>query len=222
MGRTPIQEYYARRAPEHDLVYEKPERQADLESLRSLLGELLAGHDVLELACGTGYWTQVIAGTARSVVGVDVNPEVLSLAKLRLDPVRSVSFTIADATRPTDIEGEFTAALATFWWSHVPIRDLPVFLDDLRRRLGEGARLVFVDNRYVDGSSTPIEERDSSGNSYQMRTLEDGSRHRVLKNFPEPREIRAALAEVGAGVELKLLDHYWCAWCTTVGSEGQK
>ena len=79
-----------------------------------------------------------------------------------------------------------------------------MFLDDLRRRLGEGARLVFVDNRYVDGSSTPIEERDSSGNSYQIRTLEDGSRHRVLKNFPEPCEIRAALAEVARRREIVL------------------
>ena len=37
------------------------------------------------------------------------------------------------------------------------------------------ARFVFVDNRYVPGSSTPISREDGQGNEYQERTLRDGT-----------------------------------------------
>ena len=38
--------------------------------------------------------------------------------------------------------------------------------------------MVFIDNRYVEGSSTPISARDDEGDTYQDRTLEDGARFR--------------------------------------------
>jgi SAM-dependent methyltransferase len=213
MTKTGIEGYYARRAPEFDAVYDKPERQADLCALRDLAGDLLAGHDVLELACGTGYWTQAIAGSARSVTATDISTEMLSQARVRCDFGESVDFAVGDAWRPQDIDGDFTAALAAFWWSHVPVQDLSEFLQRLSSRLGPGALLVFMDNRFVEGSSTPIANRDAGGNSYQMRSLLDGSTHHVLKNFPDPDEISGALGRVGEHVELRLFDYYWCAWC---------
>ncbi len=57
-------DYYAKRASEYERIYEKPERQNDLEILRNLFRKTLAGRNVLEIACGTGYWTQVVAQTA--------------------------------------------------------------------------------------------------------------------------------------------------------------
>jgi hypothetical protein len=53
--------YYERRAAEYDAIYDKPERQDDLEELKVRLRELFAGRTVLEIAAGTGCWTQHIA-----------------------------------------------------------------------------------------------------------------------------------------------------------------
>ena len=53
-----IKEYYAARAGEYDRIYQKPERQVDLRKIESWLQTTLAGRAVLEIACGTGYWTQ--------------------------------------------------------------------------------------------------------------------------------------------------------------------
>ncbi len=43
----------------------------------------LAGKRVVDMACGEGYGSSVLAGTAASVVGVDANPEAHEHARLR-------------------------------------------------------------------------------------------------------------------------------------------
>ncbi|PIF90927.1 hypothetical protein CLU86_1824 [Acidovorax sp. 62] len=53
-----MQDYYAARAKEYDQIYAKPTRQADLRQMEAWLPTVLAGRNVLEIACGTGYWTQ--------------------------------------------------------------------------------------------------------------------------------------------------------------------
>ena len=73
-----IRSYYARRAKEYEEIYRKPERQGDLRELEAMLGAAFSGMDVLEIACGTGYWTQFIARSAHSVHAVDVNPRTYS------------------------------------------------------------------------------------------------------------------------------------------------
>jgi demethylmenaquinone methyltransferase/2-methoxy-6-polyprenyl-1,4-benzoquinol methylase len=69
--------------------------------------------------------------------------------------------------------------------------------------------LVFIDNAYVEGSSTPISTTDSDGNTYQSRTLEDGSTHVVLKNFPTEAQIRQTINDIGSNVEVEFLKYYW-------------
>ena len=40
-----------------------------------------AGAKVFEVACGTGYWTEVLARSAASVFATDINDEVLAVAR---------------------------------------------------------------------------------------------------------------------------------------------
>jgi len=68
-----------------------------------------------------------------------------------------------------------------------------------------------MDNLYIDGSSTPIAERDAEGNTYQLRCLADGSENRVLKNFPSQAELRAQLEPHAAAFSYRALEHYWLA-----------
>ena len=62
-----LETYYAKRAREYERIYEKAERQEELAWLRERLPQLFANRHVLEIACGTGYWTQYLAKTAASV-----------------------------------------------------------------------------------------------------------------------------------------------------------
>jgi SAM-dependent methyltransferase len=47
------------------------------------IAERAAGRRVVDLACGEGYGSAVLARTARSVVGVDANPEAFEHARLK-------------------------------------------------------------------------------------------------------------------------------------------
>ena len=207
MDSPELLEYYRRRAGEYEAIYAKPERQADLAWLRGHIPQRLAGRRVLEIACGTGYWTTLIARSAASVVATDAAEEPMALARAKSYPPDRVRFALADAFHLDAQLGRFDAALAVFWWSHVPLSRIDEFLASLHRRLETGARVVLMDNLYVSASSTPIADRDAEGNSYQLRRLADGSETRVLKNFPTEMELRSHLPLQS----YRALEYYWIA-----------
>ncbi len=201
--------YYARRAEEYERIYGKPERQEDLGRLRGLVERVFGGEDVLEVACGTGYWTEVAARRAASVAATDINAEVLAIARAKPIVAGKVAFLEADAYALPSLGRRFTAGLAAFWWSHVPRARLRGFLEGWHGVLGRGARVVCIDNVYVEGSSTAISRTDERGDTYQMRKLGDGSRHEVLKNFPTEGELRGAVAGLAGEVKVEWLQYYW-------------
>lgn len=207
-----LQRYYALRAREYESIYAKPERQAELAWLRSHVEDFARGRRVLEVACGTGYWTAVLARSAAAVRATDRTDEVLAIARAKDLPRDVVVFESADAFDLDPVAGRFDAAFAGFWWSHVRRMDLGRFLAGLHRRLVRPARVLLLDNRYVEGSSTSVFRKDAAGDTYQMRALSDGTRHEVLKNFPSPDEVRQVLAAAGASAShVGETTHFWHA-----------
>jgi ubiquinone/menaquinone biosynthesis C-methylase UbiE len=214
-----LAKYYAERAPYYERVYHKPERQSDLRQLRELVVTACAGKDVLEVACGTGYWTEIISSAAASIVALDFNEEVLAFARSKPIPSGKVTFLRGDAFALRRLPRQFDAALVGFWWSHVPKARLPEFLLGLHRTLEPGATVIAFDNAYVQGSSTPLSRKDSDGNplshrdtdgnTYQERVLDDGSMHQIVKNFPTEDELRATVEAIATDVKVKFLTYYW-------------
>ena len=211
---TALQTYYAARAAEYDRIYQKPERQADLRAIEAWLPPHFAGNNVLEVACGTGYWTQFIAPVARKVVAVDAAPETMEIAKTR-GAMAAVQFVTGDAYALQAMPavaaeaGQFEAAFAGFWYSHVPKARQPAFLQGLCAVLKPGSQVVLLDNRFVAGSSSPLSDSDADGNTYQTRPLDDGSRHRILKNFPTEAELLASVASLGEQARVTQWPYYW-------------
>jgi SAM-dependent methyltransferase len=205
-----MQAYYVQRAAIYERVYHKPERQADLRAMEAALAAPFAGRRVLELACGTGWWTPHGARNAAHWLATDLSPETLALAQRKTLPA-CVQFAAVDAYSWQGLPAneKFDAAFAGCWWSHVPLARLQPWLACLHEHLLPGSRVVFLDNSYVPTSSTPISRRDPQGNTYQQRSLEDGSSHEVLKNFPKPQEAFAALGPRAHSATWTAYNHYW-------------
>jgi toxoflavin synthase len=87
-------------------------RHAELPSLLAAVGPV-AGVRVLDLACGTGVITRLLLGLgAREVVGVDLSPDMIALAR-RDTPGTAARFVVADAAGLPH-QGAFDTVTAVF------------------------------------------------------------------------------------------------------------
>jgi SAM-dependent methyltransferase len=205
----PLEQYYAKRASEYEQIYDKPERQHELAWLRRRIPEILRGRTVLEVACGTGYWTQFIAPSAKRVYACDINDAVLEIAREKPIPAGKASFFKADAVTLENVPPGCNAAFAGFWWSHVKKSSLTQFVANLAARLEPGATVAILDNSFAEGSSTPVTRRDAEGNTYQMRKLASGEEYEVLKNFPSSLDLAESVRPVAREARLESLTYYW-------------
>jgi len=208
---TELAEYYRERAAEYDAVYAKPERQHDLARLHEQLPGLVAGRRVIEIAAGTGYWTRTLATSAAAITATDINTEPLAIAGARAYPPGRVTFATADAYALDQVPGEFDTAFAGFFWSHILRADLPRFLAGLQGRLGPGATVIVLDNRYVPGSSQPVTRTSEQGDTFQRRQLRDGRQYEIIKNFPGQDQFAADIAPVATGLTWTELRYFWLA-----------
>jgi Methylase involved in ubiquinone/menaquinone biosynthesis len=186
--------YYAARANEYEKVYACPARQRDLLDLHKIIPAYLSRRRVLDVACGTGYWTRLIAPRAAAVTGVDLSPEVLAIAKAHQPMSAPATFVIGDAFALDQVSGTFDAAFLGFWWSHIPDFDLHRFLTGLHERLGAGALVVVLDNRCVEASSP------------------------LVDYAPSPESVQGTIAIAGGThISTRELQDYWYAAYTVAG-----
>lgn len=200
--------YYKDRAREYEKIYFKPERQNDLKRATEILQVVFNNKEIFEIACGTGYWTERIAKTAKTILATDINDTVIEVAKSKNYSPAAVRFQIADIFNlPVGLEYE--SIFGGFIWSHIKVEDLNNFIDRLHKLIVKGGIAVFIDNNYVEGSNLPITDIDNMGNTFQTRQLENGSKHKVLKNFPTKKFIRQLLADKASDINIINLKYYW-------------
>lgn len=204
-----IKKYYSHRAPEYEKIYSKPERQKDLGELKSLVKKILKGKTIIEVACGTGYWTGIISTAAHSITAIDSGEEVLNIARSKSYKNNNTEFRVEDAFPLSGIQTSFNAAFCGFWLSHIELNKTDSFLKNLHTKLKPGSVVVMIDNNFVEGSSTSISRTDDKGNSYQVRNLEDSSKYEIIKNFYSEEELKRLFSKYSSEVEVINLEYYW-------------
>ena len=207
MDDRTIIEYYRKRVAEYDEMYGPPELQADFAWLTQWLQKNVAGTDVLEVACGTGHWTKVASATARRIVASDINWNLLHAARQKVEG-RDVDFLVADAYNLPVTPNTFNCGMAHFWLSHVSRSEISSFLKSFCRHFKAGNRILFIDTKWVEGYRRPLSRRDEDDNTYQLRTLKDGSQFEILKNYFTGAELAAWLGAFGS-VEVRELTYNW-------------
>jgi len=196
--------YYRRRAAEYDVTAYGDDVAAACAHIARLVAEMRPVGSVLEIACGTGLWTEALAVWADTVTAIDAAPEMVAIARDRVQPA-NVSFEVADvfswrsATR-------FDVIFFSAWLSHVPASRFGRFWQLLRGLLAGGGRVLFIDEHvdergkesYVAGQEEVVERR-----------LADGSTFRVIKNFVEPEELELRLRWMGWDCVIRRVSSRW-------------
>lgn len=204
--------YYRARAAEYDELY------ADRAHWDALIAPLPIGGDVLELACGTGRWTSLLAARAQSVTAVDAAPEMIAIARERVTglPVEFVAADLFTWHPPRRYDTVFFA----FWLSHVPPARFAAFWSLVRAALGPDGHACFLDTDH----RVQQEEDVLTGQPAPTvrRWLNDGSQYRVVKLFYRPEELTTRLAELGWSAEIHQAGNWLLIGTATPPAQSRK
>ena len=185
--------YYRAHAPDYDLAY------LGNDDWDRCIEELPIAGAVLELACGTGHWTPLLAARARSLTALDAAPEALALARQRVQGL-AVEFIETDvfAWEPPR---RYDTVFFAFWLTHVPPSRFADFWAMVGAALARDGRVCFLD----DASQARASERELANQATPTvwRPLRDGSEHRVVKVYYSPGELATRLAELGWSAEVR-------------------
>jgi SAM-dependent methyltransferase len=170
--------------------------------IESAVAAAAPGGDVLELACGPGTWTPMLAARATTLTAVDSSPEMLALAARRAPGVRFVEADLFAWEPDRRYDGVFFG----FFLSHVPRERFDAFWAMVGRALKPGGRVVFADDGYRTGDELVYGE-DSDR---IRRRLNDGNAFDIIKVPHEPARLQERLRELGWDVRISAAGpFYW-------------
>ncbi len=211
-------EYYRARANEYDQWFFRQGRYdqgealnrlwfREVEQVREALHHFRPAGRVLELACGTGLWTEQIVAHADHITAVDSSAEVIALNAGRVDSPL-VEYLQADIFE-WQPERRFDLVFFAFWLSHVPAERFEPFWRTVASALKPGGRVFFVDSAYSETSSARDHVLEGPQATTINRRLNDGREFRIVKIFYRPEDLRAQLAALGFRAQVRQTANYF-------------
>jgi len=101
---------------------------------------IVAGRDVLDIACGTGYGSALLAQHAARVTGADLAQPAIDHARARYAAVPNLEFRQADCAALPFPDGSFDAVVSFETLEHIAAQE--AFLDEVRRVLRPAGLLI--------------------------------------------------------------------------------
>lgn len=211
-------EYYRARAAEYDEWFERRGRFdrgadanarwfAELETVYAAFDALAPGGDALELAPGTGIWTERLLGFATTVTAVDASEEMIAINRVRVHDDR-VQYVVDDlfGWQPTRT---YDSVVFSFWISHVPLERLDAFLLTVARALKPGGKVFFLDGRREPTSIAIDHQLPEVGAQIMTRKLNDGRAFEIVKNFYDPAALAAQCQRAGLDIAVQETPTYF-------------
>ncbi len=203
--------YYRARAAEYDEWWHRTGRFdrgaednaawfADVRSLEAWLQARGPLGRTLELACGTGLWTERLLRQCTTLDAVDASEEVLAINRARCGA--APRHTKADLFAFTPEPATYDTVFFGFWLSHVPEDRFDEFWAMVRSALAPGGRALFVDSRFDATSTARDHTLRSPDDDVVTRRLNDGREFRVVKIFHEPARLATKLEAQGWRAEV--------------------
>ncbi len=207
-----IKTYYKKRAKVYDqsmYFRDEPNRNKEIVEITKTVKKIFKDKNIIEVACGTGYWTQIVSGVAKKIKATDAVGEMINIAETKKYSC-PVDFEISNATKLSYKNKLFDAGLANFWLSHMYRKNVPKFLKKFHRVLKSGSIVFLCDNVFHnDPFETPfIEEK---GDGFRIRKL-DNQEYKVIKNYYRKSDLIKLFSPYARNSNINIVIGKWAWW----------
>lgn len=196
------QDYYNARSAEYDEWwlregrYDRGEQEngiwfAEQREVRAAFDAVDWHGEVLELAGGTGIWTEWLAARARTLTILDGSLEMIAINSARLE----AGGMRGKATyRQVDLfdwqpDREYDGIFIGYFLSHVPANLMETFLESVALALRPGGVLGLIDGRRDQRSTSLDQPPPGPETDVSTRRLNDGRTFQIVKRFAEPEAL---------------------------------
>lgn len=202
-----VQEEFDRQAERWFRRELSAQEHAMLEQIAQL-AQLSLNDRVLDVACGTGLVSFVLAPYAREVVGIDISPGMLAKARQirHLREVRNVHFILGEAGHLPFKDEEFDVVVCRLAIHHFPQPE---------REIREMARVLKIGGRLVISDTVSSEDEREARLHNALERLRDPSHARMLA----PTELIQLIERAGMRVHesfLQLRDRTYDDWMDVI------
>jgi 2-polyprenyl-3-methyl-5-hydroxy-6-metoxy-1,4-benzoquinol methylase len=215
-------DYYNARAHEYDewLLrrgrYDRGKRLNDMwhsevKQVRRTLNEVMPRGDILDIACGTGIWSEVLSVHADSLTVIDASEEMLAICRKRLKD-DSVSYLHDDIFEWTP-DRKYDFIFLGFWLSHVPPALFTGFWESVKSALSDCGRVFLVDSLRNPESTARDHQLPDDQTETVNRKLNDGREYEIVKVFYDPDDLADALSRIGFQIEVQKTEHFFIYGC---------
>lgn len=205
-------DYYIARANEYDEWFLRKGRYdrgkklnalwfSEVQELKQKLKQFNPKGQVMEIACGTGWWTQELVKYADHITAVDAVKEVLAICKKKIK-VKKVTYIQKDIFS-LKLQKKFDVVFFSFWVSHVPPGLFESFWQLVHSWLKPDGRVFFIDNLK---SSTHVTDYSSTTD---LRKVKSGEEFLINKIFYKPEELDNRLKMLGWKIAVKHTPNYF-------------
>ena len=136
----------------------------------------------LEVGCGTGAFSRLLAQKARQVTAIDLSSEMIRVARSRSQQFPQIEFEVADVMRRALPTAQFDCIATIATLHHLPHADV---LAKLKDALRAGGTLIVLDLYQPDSLFDSLLNVLAMGASVTLRLIHNG-------RLRPPREVRAA------------------------------
>lgn len=148
-----------------------------------------AGGLVGDLGCGPGYMSAMLAGMGLDVLGVDLTPEMIDIARANYPGPR---FEVGSMDALDLADGALAGIVSWYSVIHAPPQELPKYFAEFRRVLAAGGHLLIAFFESEDGRLEPFDHKVTTAYRWPIDEIRDLARAagftEVGRMLREPKE----------------------------------